>query len=229
MKKTKVILTIDDGPSSDMAQKVDILYQRKLPAIWFCLGCCMEKRSKDVIDAVKKGFIIGNHSYDHPKFNKLSLADIIKQIERTDKIIDSLYNQAGIKRSAKLFRFPQGIRTHGRELQLFLRREGYSQLNVQNFRIDYRYEDNLKYLDIMWTFDVMEYKVFLGDDRHPKVTKDEIIKRTDEYFNNSQLLNDQVILIHDHLKTTKIFAEIIDCLLKKNINFINICKLQKNF
>jgi len=54
-----VYLTIDDGPSKDRKEKVDILYQYGIQPIWFCIGSEIEKRPEDVIYSIRKGGIIG--------------------------------------------------------------------------------------------------------------------------------------------------------------------------
>jgi len=103
-----VYLTIDDGPSKDRKEKVDILYQYGIQPIWFCIGSEIEKRPEDVIYSIRKGGIIGNHSYSHPRFSQISLEECFEEIEKTDRIIDSIYREAGVARPIKAFRFPYG-------------------------------------------------------------------------------------------------------------------------
>lgn len=227
MKKIKAILTIDDGPSCDMKMKIDYLFQKSIPAIWFCRGSKMEQNPDDVIYAIKKGFMIGNHSYTHPQFTEINFNESVYQIKKTDRIIDSLCYQAGIKRPVKLFRFPGGFRPNGNKLQSYLKKIGYARLQIKNLKINPRYEKYFKSIDLMWTFDVEDYKTIRAGNKCPETSENGIIKRIDGYFSSPQALHDQIILMHDHKETTKIFIKIIDCLLKKNINLINIYKLLK--
>ena len=63
----------------------------------------LEKDPEPVIEAIQQGFIIGNHSYSHPNFSKISTSKCIEEIDRTDQIIDDLYKQASVERPIKLF------------------------------------------------------------------------------------------------------------------------------
>ena len=62
-------LTIDDSPSPDMQSKVDYLHREAIPAVFFCRGDFLEERPAAALDAIRKGFIIANHSYSHPHFS----------------------------------------------------------------------------------------------------------------------------------------------------------------
>ena len=238
MAKKIAYLTIDDGPSKDMKQKVDFLLSKKVPAIWFSRGDFLEKRPKEAIYAIKKGFIIGNHSYNHPYFSKLPLNKCFKQIEKTDEIIDSLYRQAGKKRQAKVFRFPYGDkgggenvekgwpedkRTFIQAIQNFLKKLGYKQPLFEG--IKYKWFNKaglLNDIDVYWTYDVMEWAIkekAFGIDSLRKV-----FERMDEnYPEQGRGLNfagsNEIILIHDHFETTKIFIPIIKKLITKGIKF----------
>ncbi|HEX8010618.1 MAG TPA: polysaccharide deacetylase family protein [Casimicrobiaceae bacterium] len=117
-------LTIDDAPSPSLRMKTDYLHSKGIPAIFFCLGKSMEERPELVVDAIQKGFVIGNHSYDHPHFSDLPLPECYQQIERTDQIIEHLYSQAGVRRPARLFRFPFGDKGGLTYSNVFLPYEG---------------------------------------------------------------------------------------------------------
>jgi len=106
-------LTIDDCPSIDMKRKVNFLLEKRIPAIWFCRGELLEKRQQVVIYAIRKGFVIGNHSYDHPHFSEIPLEECFRQIKVTDELIEAVYEKAGIERPAKVFRFPWGDKGGG--------------------------------------------------------------------------------------------------------------------
>lgn len=80
-------LTIDDSPSKDMKSKVDYLLAKSIPAIWFCRGEFMEQHLPHVTYAIENGFIIGNHSYTHPYFSTLSLAQCAQEISKTEQMI----------------------------------------------------------------------------------------------------------------------------------------------
>ncbi len=137
-------LTIDDAPSADFAQKVNLLDSLNIPTVFFCMGNLMEQRPQSVIDAIKRGFIIGNHSYDHSHFSALSVEECLSQIKKTDALLSDLYEQAGAPYQHKYFRFPYGDKgdlrdgdvfrdytaegkTRKEKIQAFLRELGYTQ------------------------------------------------------------------------------------------------------
>ena len=97
-------LTIDDAPSPKMGEKVDYLLRKGIPAVWFCEGRYLEQRPEAAMDAIRNGFILGNHAYDHPRFSGLKLDECFDQIRRTDGLIESLYCRCGVKRPARWFR-----------------------------------------------------------------------------------------------------------------------------
>jgi peptidoglycan-N-acetylglucosamine deacetylase len=173
LRKT-IYLTIDDGPSADMVEKVDYLSERGIPAVFFCIGEHLQQRPGHAIHAIQKGFVIGNHSTTHPHFSSASLQECCREIEETDRIIDQLYNAAGQERPAKWFRFPYGdkgdmkfgrVFTPGTAdpyrkeyLQSFLRELGYRQPAFEGITYPfYRRAGLLDDADWHWTFDLMEY------------------------------------------------------------------------
>lgn len=99
-------LTIDDGPSEKFEALVDFLHERKIPAVFFNRGDYMEARPAAVIYAIRKGFVIANHTYSHRRASKLSLEEMREEIQKADKIIDDLYMKADTIRPGKYFRFP---------------------------------------------------------------------------------------------------------------------------
>lgn len=76
----KVYLTIDDSPSKDFRDKVNFLYERNIPAIFFCIGENIIKYKEDIEDAIRKGFLIGNHSFNHKHFSDMSIDEGKKSI-----------------------------------------------------------------------------------------------------------------------------------------------------
>jgi peptidoglycan/xylan/chitin deacetylase (PgdA/CDA1 family) len=106
MNTKKAYLTIDDAPSNDFRNKVDFLAERGIPALFFCNGGQIPQHENDVIYAIRKGYIIGNHSWSHPYFSDLSLEDCLSEIRRTDEIIEQVYQKSGVDQPGKFFRFP---------------------------------------------------------------------------------------------------------------------------
>jgi len=105
----ELILTIDDAPSPLFSDVLDYLVGKGICAIIFVRGDFVAGHEQELADAIKKGFIIGNHSYSHPHFDKLSAKAAREEIVRADKIVDDIYRLSGRERGLKYFRFPYGV------------------------------------------------------------------------------------------------------------------------
>ena len=133
--REEIFLTIDDGPASNMPL---ILRNLKGEHVTFYLvgeQIAQDKNFSIACQAIELGNVIGNHSYTHPEFSKISLDNAKREIERTEEIIRRIYSNVGITRKNKFFRFPYGD-YGGRkksDLELFLTEGGY---NVHFWDID---------------------------------------------------------------------------------------------
>jgi len=177
MSVKQVVLTIDDSPTEHFLLKCDYLQTHHVPAVFFCIGRQLEAMPDMVTEAIKKGFIIGNHSYTHPHFSDLSLTGAFKEIEKTHILINELYNAADTPRPANWFRFPFGDKGDGcygkvfanprranqdrrQAIQTFLQQLGYTQPDFQSITYPfYRQAGLLTDIDWHWTFDVMEWNL----------------------------------------------------------------------
>ena len=101
----KALLTIDDIASKNTVAIVDYLNKNKIPAIMFAWGENIEKHYENAIYALKNGMIVGNHSYSHPAFSKLSFEQAVEEIEKNELVLDKLYKDAGVERRFRPFRF----------------------------------------------------------------------------------------------------------------------------
>ena len=227
-------LTIDDCPSADFAAKLAYLSQEKIPALLFCEGWKLLERAELIIEAIKKGFVIGNHSYDHPFFSELSLAACRSSIQRTDAIINDLYGRAGINRPGRYFRFPyfdRGGRKNPeqqRALQDYLAELGYAQPDFPGINLKHFQDSGDAGLrDVSCTFNQEEY--WLGNPDAPDglnepksilalIDKDE----PEAGFALNCVSTRDIILTHDHEFTTQLFFEIIQRYQKKGIQFLPI-------
>jgi peptidoglycan/xylan/chitin deacetylase (PgdA/CDA1 family) len=101
-----VTLAIDDGPTDLTPQLLDHLERGGHRAVLFVLGCNVAGREPVLVDAVRRGFALGNHSFGHPYFSRLGLAEARTELETTEALIEGVYQQAGAPRPGKWFRFP---------------------------------------------------------------------------------------------------------------------------
>lgn len=100
----KVALTFDDVPDPRFTPQVlDVLKKYNVRATFFIVGSRAEKHPDLVKRIVKEGHMVGNHSYNHPEFSKLSMNAFRKQILHTGDIIQRL---AGY--TPKMIRPPYG-------------------------------------------------------------------------------------------------------------------------
>jgi len=91
--KRQVALTFDDAPDDNFTPKVlDVLKREGIRATFFVVGNRVEQHPEIVKRMIAEGHIIGNHSYDHPDFSKLTDAQFRDQIRRTDRIIRQYAN-----------------------------------------------------------------------------------------------------------------------------------------
>jgi len=198
-KQKTAYLTIDDSPSASFSQKMNYLYEKNIPAIFFCIGQLLEQYPEPIIEAIQKGFPIANHSFTHPHFSNIGIEQAEEEIRKTDEIIDDLYQKSGVKRSQKWFRFPygdKGDKQYGRVLeqpfsiknlwqkrdtkrrraiQNILKKYGYTQPSFESISYPYMRKAGLfKETDWHWTFDIMEWATFeqkptLGIDDFSKI------------------------------------------------------------
>jgi len=119
----EVVLTFDDGPSPALTpQLLDILARHNIKAMFFVLGSLLGTTSgkKAMQRAFAEGHIIGNHSFDHPNFQKLTLAKVKDQLKRTQDLIGECTHPL------KFMRPPYG--STNKSIDNLIKTEGYTKL-----------------------------------------------------------------------------------------------------
>jgi len=103
-----IYLTIDDGPRRSMRKILDTLGSEH-QATFFCVGNQLTNPYgfEMAYTALQQGHIIGNLSYSHPSFSRISEEKINQEIVKTHEIIDRLYQKANLN-NPKIFRYPYG-------------------------------------------------------------------------------------------------------------------------
>ena len=85
-----IAMTFDDGPSATLTPKLlDILAAHHIKATFFVIGENVAEHPEIVTRAVREGHEIGNHSWSHPNFGKMSDQGVRQQLWRTDDAIKS--------------------------------------------------------------------------------------------------------------------------------------------
>ena len=99
-----IAMTFDDGPSEKLTPKLlDLLAAHHIKATFFVIGENVTEHPEIVARAAQEGHDIGNHSWSHPNFGKMSDDGVRSQLQRTD---DAIKNATGER--PKLMRPPYG-------------------------------------------------------------------------------------------------------------------------
>ncbi len=216
----KIYLTIDDAPSCHMKKKIDFLYEHTIPAIFYCRGNAILEHTEYVIQAIQKGFLIGNHSFSHPFFSQISLDECYQEILKTEELIEECYKNAGMQRPAKVIRLPYGDRGAGdfarmpqteeekkkvEAIQNFLAAQGFSKIHFQDFTDDA--------IDAFWTWDSQDYKKSLIEDA------DAYMKKFQDHFYESHR-EIEILLLHDFDSNHHLFEQAMEFLQTKKVEFL---------
>lgn len=79
-----VAFTFDDGPDDVWTPQIlAVLTQLGIKGTFLCVGARVAQNPQVVQEMVKAGHVVGNHSWDHPNFTKISISEVRSQIERT--------------------------------------------------------------------------------------------------------------------------------------------------
>ncbi|MFD2925077.1 delta-lactam-biosynthetic de-N-acetylase [Halobacillus naozhouensis] len=100
-----VYLTFDNGYEQGYTAKVlDILKKQQVPAAFFVTGHYIKSAPELVKRMEEEGHIIGNHSWSHPDFTKLSKQEMKNELQKVEKAVKELTDQD----SMTYMRPPQG-------------------------------------------------------------------------------------------------------------------------
>lgn len=103
--RKQVALTYDAGDEAGATETLlDILSKHQVNSTFFLTGQWVEKNPMLAKRLVEEGHEIGNHSYDHPDFTKLTDKQIRSQVKRCEKTIMRIIG----KSCRPLFRPPYG-------------------------------------------------------------------------------------------------------------------------
>ncbi len=103
-KFKKIALTFDDGPNpKNTTFLLKALEEKNVPATFFLTGENAERYPALVKEIQKQGHEIGNHSYSHSNMSKSDPLKVIKEIRKTQRILERITGKAPV-----LFRPPYG-------------------------------------------------------------------------------------------------------------------------
>lgn len=97
-------LSFDDGPHPEHTPRLlDLLAAHDARASFFVVGQHAEAQPAIVERIVGEGHLLGNHSWNHRQFGRLSLREQVEEVDRTDRLLQAFDGQARHR-----FRPPQG-------------------------------------------------------------------------------------------------------------------------
>ena len=224
----QAILTIDDVPSNNTPAIADYLCKRGIQAVMFAWGARVAVQPDEAVYALKRGMILGNHSYTHPQFSALTFEQAASEIDRCERTLDEVYRLAGRERHFRPFRFPYGDKggENRARLQAYLREAGFDKLDDSMIRYPFWHERGLdRDIDTLWTFDFAEYQIrqssgFGCDDVYRRIYDRHPADGAPMLAPDGR----HIILLHAHDETEAIVpgycARFIDELLGQGVTFL---------
>lgn len=194
----------------------------------FAVGENVQKYYDNAIYALRNGMIVGNHSYSHPAFSSITVEEGIRNIEKNEEILNTLYKDAGVERKYRPFRFPYGDKggDNKQAYQDYFKAHGYNKLIDTQITDSYWKEEGLDQdIDTLWTFDFAEYNIRQGSD----FTKDSVWERMNNANPSSGSVlfadgSNHILLLHAHDETEEMvpgyYKLFIDYLLEKGVTFV---------
>ena len=98
-----VALTFDDGPGKSTAAILSVLARYRVPATFFNIGENVAVRPSMVRREVRRGYVMGNHSWNHPD---LALLPAVEQATQMDRASAEEHHVTGTRPC--VFRPPYG-------------------------------------------------------------------------------------------------------------------------
>lgn len=87
----RIAITFDDGPDLKYTPKIlDILKEKGVKATFFVVGIQVNKYPEVLQRIEDEGHMIGNHSYSHRSFTKLTEEELKEEVTQTDNKIEAV-------------------------------------------------------------------------------------------------------------------------------------------
>lgn len=103
-----VALTFDDGPHPEFTLQIaDVLERYGVKAVFFQIGKEAEKYPEISSELIRRGHVVGSHSWDHPNFQNLETDVGIQNLAKGHEAV----TKATEGKASRLFRYPYGSRS----------------------------------------------------------------------------------------------------------------------
>lgn len=200
-----VVLTFDDGPTEDLTPEVlAILAKYQIKATFFLKGDHASIHP-EVVKAIKTGgHTVGNHSWDHPDFHKLSETDQTNEVVTNDDLLKPFMTPL------KLFRYPYGNSTCFTN-NLVKQKLGYN--GIIGWHVD----------TCDWAYAAGNGSVTPNQARICEVAPQNISNYVGHVLAEVKRMGGGVILMHDvHVNTVANLEKIIQALIQDGYKFANL-------
>ena len=146
-KKASITFDINWAENDYLYTILDILDKYNVKGTFFIMGGWVDY-SEENVEKLKsiseRGLEIGNHSYKHPMFTKISNEKMTLELQKTDEVIKKYTGK-----STKLFRFPSG--DYNKQAVKVINEQGY--------------------IPIQWSADSVDWKESGADVEYERVKK----------------------------------------------------------
>lgn len=209
---TTAYLTVDDAPSADLPAKLAVLAEQDVPAAFFCEGRRLEDHPEHAREAVEAGFHLGNHLATHPYASEIESERFRAELERTEELLEDVYDRAGVERPARLFRFPYGDRGGDRAdaFQAVLAERGFVPPTPGAFEYEWYADDHAGHRDWAWTVALDDWNV---------ETAGELRERVEAATDRIESDSADVVLFHDAGNSPELFEVLASLLRDRGVRF----------
>ena len=185
--EAKVAITINCAWSADDIDMIlEILKNQEVKVTFFMVGDWVEKYGEAVKKIYEAGHEIGNHSYNHPHVNNLSLDKNKEQIQKCSDLVKGITGE-----ETKLYRGPYGE---------------YNNTVIEAAKA-------MGHETIQWSIDTLDYKGLTGDQMweriEPKLENGSIILMHNGTENTALSLNEIITKIKEKGCTVVPVSELI--------------------
>lgn len=146
-KVAAITFDVNWAEKENLMEILNILKENDVKATFFVMGGWVNYSDENIekLKAINEGgHDIGNHSYIHPSFTKITAEKMKEEADKTDAIIEKYTGK-----KPELFRFPSG------------------EFNKEAFKV----MRNLGYYCIQWNVDSVDWKETSAEDEYNRVMK----------------------------------------------------------
>ncbi|WP_202080537.1 delta-lactam-biosynthetic de-N-acetylase [Caldalkalibacillus salinus] len=104
--KKDIYLTFDNGYENGFTDDIlDVLKEKDVPATFFVTGHFLNEQAPLIKRMVNEGHIVGNHSWGHPNFTKISDERVSEELRKVEQKFEAITGMKGMN----YLRPPRGV------------------------------------------------------------------------------------------------------------------------